>query len=106
NSLVVWASCNAASTCCDAVWTCRNAMRPAQIARNGIEIIAIQNRRSSQRSISFIDTVAGGHSRGSRSCTFSRVLPACRELPRRRAAEERDELAPLHVLPSDPITSL
>jgi len=60
--------------------------------------MAIQYRRSSQRSISFIEIVAG-RPMGKPICTFSRVPRACRERPGRRTAEERDKLAPLHVLP-------
>src|SRR5262245_21036249 len=56
--------------------------------------------RAKDRFHSLIPSPAG-QNRGSRSCTFSRVLRACRELPRRPAAEQRDELAPLHVLPSE-----
>jgi hypothetical protein len=70
-------------------------MRPAQIARNGTEIIAIQYRRSSQTSISFIDTVAAPAKIAE---TDLHVLRAGRERPRRHAAEEREELVPLRVL--------
>ena len=38
--------------------------------------------------------------RGTRSPAFARLLRARHQRPRRRAAEQRDELAPPHVLPS------